>query len=1112
MEPVLNENSGSEMPISGEPALGMKRKLMGAENDAENARNASQNAGHDSADDSAKKKRLMVSNKPTTMVKPDVATKVRSGLPRFSSRGRSIPTRSSASAGSARSSVSSTSTHTALSTAASPRTTRSSIVSDSSHMPGAYLAQARDSSSSSSSSSYTTATAGYTTSTHHRTPPVTPQRKGTTPYRSTNTPSGDGALSGGGGGASALLVSRIRRVLGNNADGAGSSGGPEKLRAMFDNAFTYTDEKITGIINGKLKVKNKWDYKDKALKQASVISELRGCFRTTFEESRRLRDLCLNAEHAVGHSVKSAYEALQEALGVIAGLTTSETRLRREYTSASEQLAVARSALKTAEDAKAPLEAKAVEAEAARQTLAQRLAVEEATRSGLEAEVRRVREEVSTLQHAAKNDTTSAVSKLEEEVETLKRERAKMDEAATSALAAAKAETEEIRAKLNASGGDMKVAENRAEMAERDVARLTAELTAARTQLADKESDLRSTLQGMAASQASVAEEKGAMRAELMQLQSRVQTLESERISAVQDLAAARQTVTSVEHEKIKLVEQVETLSQSVEHMTQELSSCKEAQMQLSLERELRCKAEMREREEKTERIAACAQMAAMNADAAHFRTSSEAQMAALEQKATRDLQESRDEATSLKVSLVEESERAVALAGEVAQLKNALDSADKAANHEAVQELAKASGELEVLRRRVASAEAAAETAGGTQRARIQALEAELKRGEGQRRKLHNLVQELRGNVRVFARVRPFLPNDGFDVSALPDPSIVPRADGASLKLMKPDDGKSGPSEQSFSFDRVFGPSSSQEAVFGEVSEFVQSALDGYSVCLMSYGQTGSGKTHTMQGSGDGPMRGIIPRAMQQVGAYKTALEAKGWRYSMEVTFVEIYNETIRDLLRSSTAPNGASDAPKHEIKKDANGTTYVTDVNRKSVDPNDCVQVNGILELAARHRSVTATAMNEQSSRSHSVFTLHLTAEHATQGTSLRGDLSLVDLAGSERLDRSQATGAAAKEAMAINKSLSALKDVFVAIGSKAAHVPFRNSKLTYLLQPALSGDGKTLMMVNLSPTAESAGESLCSLRFASQVNQCELGKPRKQLKDSSSAMTSKPSASRK
>jgi len=140
----------------------------------------------------------------------------------------------------------------------------------------------------------------------------------------------------------------------------------------------------------------------------------------------------------------------------------------------------------------------------------------------------------------------------------------------------------------------------------------------------------------------------------------------------------------------------------------------------------------------------------------------------------------------------------------------------------------------------------------------------------------------------------------------------------------------------------------------------------------------------------------------------------------------------------------------------------------------------------------------MNSASSRSHSVFSLHLCATRPAYKQVLRGTLNLVDLAGSERLERSGATGDRAKEAMAINKSLSCLTDVFLAIGKKSPHVPFRNSKLTYLLQPSLSGDGKTLMMVNLSPTEESMGESMCALRFASQVNRCELGKPKKAISD--------------
>ncbi|EKU21370.1 dna topoisomerase, partial [Nannochloropsis gaditana CCMP526] len=121
---------------------------------------------------------------------------------------------------------------------------------------------------------------------------------------------------------------------------------------------------------------------------------------------------------------------------------------------------------------------------------------------------------------------------------------------------------------------------------------------------------------------------------------------------------------------------------------------------------------------------------------------------------------------------------------------------------------------------------------------------------------------------------------------------------------------------------------------------------------------------------------------------------------------------------------------------------------------------------------------------------------ASNKERRSQLSGKLNLCDLAGSERLSRSNATGERLKETQAINKSLSALTDVFVAIANKQAHVPYRNSKLTYLLQQCLSGDGKTLMMINLSPTEQSYFESLCTLRFASQVNKCELGQARRNL----------------
>ena len=147
----------------------------------------------------------------------------------------------------------------------------------------------------------------------------------------------------------------------------------------------------------------------------------------------------------------------------------------------------------------------------------------------------------------------------------------------------------------------------------------------------------------------------------------------------------------------------------------------------------------------------------------------------------------------------------------------------------------------------------------------------------------------------------------------------------------------------------------------------------------------------------------------------------------------------------------------------------------------------VGEIMRLAASKRAVGSTSMNSVSSRSHSVFTIFISGTCEQHGKRIIGALNLCDLAGSERLARSKATGAQLKETQAINKSLSALADVFMALKAKQKHIPYRNSKLTYLLEPCFSKDGKTMMLVNVSPTQLSAQETTCSLRFAQQVGVC-------------------------
>ncbi|KAJ6293200.1 hypothetical protein OIU78_025228 [Salix suchowensis] len=343
----------------------------------------------------------------------------------------------------------------------------------------------------------------------------------------------------------------------------------------------------------------------------------------------------------------------------------------------------------------------------------------------------------------------------------------------------------------------------------------------------------------------------------------------------------------------------------------------------------------------------------------------------------------------------------------------------------------------------------------------RLEDAELKIIDGEKFRKKLHNTILELKGNIRVFCRVRPLIPEDspGADGRVISFPTTT-EALGRGIDLAQ------NGQKYSFTFDKVFMPDASQEDVFVEISQLVQSALDGYKVCIFAYGQTGSGKTYTMMGKPGNPeQKGLIPRSLEQIFQTKQSLQSQGWKYEMQVSMLEIYNETIRDLLST----------------KDSSRT--------------DTREVSFLLDQASHSRSVGKTQMNEQSSRSHFVFTLRISGVNENTEQQVQGVLNLIDLAGSERLSKSGSTGDRLRETQAINRSLSSLSDVIFALAKKEDHVPFRHSKLTYLLQPCLGGDSKTLMFANISPDNSSLGESLCSLRFASRVNACEIGTPRRQ-----------------
>eukprot|EP00917_Polyrhabdina_sp_WS-2016_P016347 GHVP01035374.1.p1 GENE.GHVP01035374.1~~GHVP01035374.1.p1 ORF type:complete len:705 (+),score=149.95 GHVP01035374.1:13-2127(+) len=372
--------------------------------------------------------------------------------------------------------------------------------------------------------------------------------------------------------------------------------------------------------------------------------------------------------------------------------------------------------------------------------------------------------------------------------------------------------------------------------------------------------------------------------------------------------------------------------------------------------------------------------------------------------------------------------------------------------------------------------------------------LEKKLKDGEKLRRKLHNEVLELKGNIRVFCRVRPSLKEKEISTENI---ILPPVPENTMIDIRIPTDrsdisGLKRDRLHHFEFDRIFPPESTQETVFSEIEQLVQSVLDGYRVCIFAYGQTGSGKTYTMEGPEDVYSSenmhtdlGMIPRAVEQIFATCELLSSRGWNFTINTSFLEIYNETIRDLLSQDR------EEKKHDIKHSETGTT-VTGLSIITV--TDPISTLSLLKSSAQKRSFASTLCNERSSRSHTVFILQVIGINEETKERVEGVLNLIDLAGSERLSQSGSTGDRLKETQAINKSLSSLGDVISALYNKDAHIPYRNSKLTYLLSKSLGGNSKTLMFANISPETQDLNETLCSLRFATKVNSCEIGTARK------------------
>lgn len=360
-------------------------------------------------------------------------------------------------------------------------------------------------------------------------------------------------------------------------------------------------------------------------------------------------------------------------------------------------------------------------------------------------------------------------------------------------------------------------------------------------------------------------------------------------------------------------------------------------------------------------------------------------------------------------------------------------------------------------------------------------------------RKLLHNAIEDAKGNIRVVIRMRPLQKREvASDISG---GGKVECRDESTITVTTASNGT-----KPFNFFRVFGDTSSQGDVFDEIRPLMQSAIDGYNVCVLAYGQTGTGKTFTIYGEPSKCLQGVLPRAIEELFSLlnKNNYVARTVEnigkplhdmvsYAIKCSMVELHLDNIIDLL--DERDNTSSAKSRLEIRQHHNGRMYVQGLTEHTVHTYE-----ELMELLMRGndlRQVHKTNVNDRSSRSHTIFTI------ALQITSNLGDgkvqvirskLIFVDLAGSERVSKSQSQGERFKEAQHINRSLSSLGDVISALSLKKNHVPYRNSKLTMLLQDSIGGNAKTVMFANVSPAMDCITETVSTLSFAARVKKVQ------------------------
>ncbi|XP_029085250.1 kinesin-like protein KIF17 isoform X1 [Monodon monoceros] len=336
--------------------------------------------------------------------------------------------------------------------------------------------------------------------------------------------------------------------------------------------------------------------------------------------------------------------------------------------------------------------------------------------------------------------------------------------------------------------------------------------------------------------------------------------------------------------------------------------------------------------------------------------------------------------------------------------------------------------------------------------------------------------------SVKVVVRCRPMNQRE-WELNCQP----VVTVDSARGQCFIQNPGAVDQPPKQFTFDGAYYMDHFTEQIYNEIAyPLVEGVTEGYNGTIFAYGQTGSGKSFTMQGLPDPPcQRGIIPRAFEHI--FESVQCAESTKFLVRASYLEIYNEDVRDLLGTDTKQ-------KLELKEHSEKGVYVKGLSMHTV--HSVAQCERVMETGWKNRSVGYTLMNKDSSRSHSIFTISIeiyAVDERGKDHLRAGKLNLVDLAGSERQSKTGATGERLKEATKINLSLSALGNVISAlVDGRCKHIPYRDSKLTRLLQDSLGGNTKTLMVACLSPADNNYDETLTTLRYANRAKNIR-NKPR-------------------